>query len=114
MCSSDLESLAHLAPLAWLTIVALAINALGERIAQNSYWALTSSTMGAKAAPSGIAFINSVGGLGGFIGPNLMAELLRRGNGDYFLGLGVATTFVFIAALLSVFLPKNQKTTPQT
>lgn len=104
-----IESLAPFAPLAWLTVVALAINALGERIAQNSYWALTSSTMGAQAAPSGIAFINAVGGLGGFIGPNLMAEFLRQRNGDYFLGLSVATGLVFGAAYMALYLPHPQK-----
>lgn len=101
------EMFAHMAPMAWMTVSALALNALGERIAQGSYWALTSSTMGSKAAPSGIAFINSVGGLGGFIGPNLMAELLRRGGGDYFLGLSVATVFVFLAAYMALYLPHS-------
>ena len=92
------------APGAWWIVFALSLNALGERSAAGSYWALTTNLMGARAAAGGIAFINSVGNLGGFFGPTMMGRLMDRAHGDYTTGLVVATGFMFLSALLSFLL----------
>jgi len=81
-----------------LTLVALCINTLGERSAAGSYWALTTNLMGARAAAGGIAFINSVGNLGGFFGPILMAEFKTRTGGGFREGLIMAACLFFAAA----------------
>lgn len=85
-------------PTAGLTLVALSINALGERSAAGSYWALTTNLMGARAAAGGIAFINSVGNLGGFFGPIMMAEFKTRFHGGFREGLIMAAGLFFAAA----------------
>jgi ACS family tartrate transporter-like MFS transporter len=85
-------------PTAGLTLVALSINALGERCAAGSYWALTTNLMGARAAAGGIAFINSVGNLGGFFGPIMMAEFKTRFHGGFREGLCMAGGLFFAAA----------------
>jgi ACS family tartrate transporter-like MFS transporter len=92
------------APTASWTVVGMAVNALGERIAAGSYWALTSTLMGARAAAGGIALINSVGNLGGFFGPTLMGELKNQAHGGYAPGLYVATILFCVAALLPFLL----------
>ena len=92
------------APTAPLTLLALSLNALGERIAAGSYWAMTSNLLGVRAAAGGIAFINSVGNLGGFFGPPLMAELKRVTHGGYAAGLWAAALLVFLGAALALFL----------
>ncbi len=71
------------APTAWIVVFALAINALGERVGAGSHWAITTNLMGARAAAGGLAFINYVGNLGGFIGPILMDEMKRQSGGGY-------------------------------
>jgi MFS transporter, ACS family, tartrate transporter len=100
------------APTASWTVFGMALNALGERIAAGSYWALTSTLMGARAAAGGIAFINSVGNLGGFFGPTLMGELKFRAHGDYRPGLYLATALFVLAALLP-FLLRPQRNAEQ-
>lgn len=89
------------APTAPVTILALSLNALGERIAAGSYWAVTSNLMGARAAAGGIAFINSVGNLGGFFGPILMGELKRQSHGGYAPGLYTAAGLMILGSLLA-------------
>ena len=91
------------APTASLVLFALALNALGERIGAGSYWAVTTNLMGARAAAGGLAFINSVGNLGGFFGPVLMGELKSRSGGGYESGLYMAAGLFVLAALLAWF-----------
>jgi MFS transporter, ACS family, tartrate transporter len=96
---------------AWL-IVAFCIVALGERIGANSYWAVTTNLLGAGAAAGGLAFINSVGNLGGFFGPTLMGELKTRSGGAFAPGLYVATGLMLAAALLA-YLTLKQPPAPK-
>ena len=100
------------APTASWTIFALSLNALGERIAAGSYWALTTNLMGARAAAGGIAFINSVGNLGGFFGPTLMGELKARTGGGYAAGLYTATALMLFATVLSALLRRQPSSGP--
>ena len=100
------------APTAPLVIAALALNALGERCAAGSYWAVTTDLMGARAAAGGIAFINSVGNLGGFFGPFLLGWLVQRNHGDYRIGLYVAFGLMVMGSLLSLFLRKKTASLP--
>jgi len=99
------------APGPWGIIGALAIFTLGERIAAGSYWALTTNLLGARAAAGGIAMINSIGNLGGFIGPKLMGWLVDR-TGGYTVGLYTAAGLMVCAAALGALL-KRQPVYPQ-
>ncbi len=94
------------APTAPWVLAALSLNALGERIAAGSYWALTSNLMGARAAAGGIALINSVGNLGGLFGPALMGELKQATHGGYAAGLYMAAGLYVAAALAACFLKR--------
>lgn len=88
------------APGAWPTIAALCLYTLGERIGAGSYWALTTNLLGARAAAGGIALINSVGNLGGFIGPTIMGWLMVKTKGDYSFGLWMAVSLMAISGIL--------------
>jgi ACS family tartrate transporter-like MFS transporter len=94
------------APGPGLIIVALAVNTLGERIGAGSYWALTTNLLGAGAAAGGIAMINSVGNLGGFLGPKLMGWLLDLTQ-SYTIGLAVAAGLMVAAAILGALLKRQ-------
>jgi ACS family tartrate transporter-like MFS transporter len=100
------------APTAWWVIAAFSLNALGERIAAGSYWAVTSNLLGARAAAGGIAMINSVGNLGGFVGPTLMGEIKKRANGGFGPGLYTAGFLVITGAGVSLFLRKPPASSP--
>ncbi len=92
---------------ALLTLAALSLNALGERSAAGSYWALTTNLMGTRAAAGGIAFINSVGNLGGFFGPIMMAEFKTRTHGGFREGLLMAAGLFFAAAYAAYRLRRD-------
>jgi ACS family tartrate transporter-like MFS transporter len=72
------------------------------------FWAIPPIFLGGTAAAAGIALINSVGNLGGFVGPTVMGTL-RGQTGDYASGLTVlAIALVIEAALvMSLRLPKR-------
>ncbi len=102
-----------IAPSAWWVVVGLSINTLGERAAAGSYFALTTNLLGVRAAAGGIALINSVGNLGGFIGPNLMGWFSKQSGGDYTTGMYVAFVLMVIGAVLCTLLrghPKEEGT----
>ena len=100
-----------LLPTAPGVILALSITALGERIAAGSYWAVTTNLLGAGAAAGGLAFINSVGNLGGFFGPFLMGELKTRSGGAFSPGLYTAAALMLLAAFVA-YLTLKQRPAP--
>ena len=95
------------APSASWVVAALALNTLGERCAAGSYWAVTTDLMGVKAAAGCIAFINSVGNLGGFVGPWLMGIVLDKTHGNYNVGLYTAFVLLVVGAALSLLLRRR-------
>jgi ACS family tartrate transporter-like MFS transporter len=99
------------APGPWGILAALVLNTLGERVAAGSYWALTTNLLGARAAAGGIAMINSIGNLGGFIGPKLMGWIVDR-TGGYTIGLYMSAGLLVCAAVLGAML-KRQPVYPQ-
>ena len=94
------------APGPGMMVVALSVNMLGERIGAGSYWALTTNLLGAGAAAGGIAMINSVGNLGGLIGPKLMGWLVDT-TGGYTIGLATASGLMVAAAILGSLLKRQ-------
>jgi MFS transporter, ACS family, tartrate transporter len=93
-----------------MIVVALAICQLGQRSVQGVFWAIPPMFLGGMAAAAGIALINSIGNLGGFVGPWVMGWL-RGASGSYSAGLLVlAGALVVEAALvLSLRLPKQTR-----
>lgn len=88
-----------------IAIIALCAAAAGHLAMQPLYWSFPSAYLGGTAAASGIALINSVGNLGGFVAPNLRVwaettfESARAGL--YFIAL-----VAFIGGLLILTLKK--------
>jgi ACS family tartrate transporter-like MFS transporter len=70
-------------------IAGLALVVIAARAFLAPFWCLPSAIMSGSAAAAGIALINSLGNLGGFVGPNIIG-LFRDATGDSsgaFLGL---------------------------
>lgn len=99
-------------PNSYWVILALSIYTVGERVAAGSYWAQTTNLLGSRAAAGGIAFINSVGNLGGFFGPNLMAQTRERTHGGLTTGLVCAFSLMIVGVILSSFLKNRPLTEP--
>jgi ACS family tartrate transporter-like MFS transporter len=79
----------------WLAMVALTVAAAGTMSRNGPFWALPSLFLHGRAAAGGIAFINTLGALGGFIGPYVIG-LVKSASGSFTGGL------LFLAAALTV------------
>jgi MFS transporter, ACS family, tartrate transporter len=74
-------------------MIALSIAAMGDLCTRGPFWALPSRFLSGGALAAGIALINTMGSLGGFVGPT-MVGYVREKTGGFAGGL------LFLAALL--------------
>jgi MFS transporter, ACS family, tartrate transporter len=70
------------------------------------FWALPSEFLTGFSAAAGIALINSVGNLGGLVGPYMIGAIATR-TGSLYAGLAFAGTPLFLSALLAFALGKQ-------
>ena len=70
----------------WLLVVGFTISQMALRSLAGVFWAMPPQFLGGAAAAAGIALINSIGNLGGFVGPDLIGALLDL-TGGYTGGL---------------------------
>jgi MFS transporter, ACS family, tartrate transporter len=82
-----------------VTIVAFALAAFGISGSLPVFWNLPTAFLGASAAASGIAFINSVGNISGYAGPQLVG-VLRDFSGSYRMPMLVMGAMVILAGIL--------------
>jgi ACS family tartrate transporter-like MFS transporter len=80
--------------------------AVGINSYTSPFWALPSEFLTGYSAAAGIALINSVGNLAGFVGPFTIGFVAER-SGTLSAGLALAAVPVFIAATLVLRLPKK-------
>jgi MFS transporter, ACS family, tartrate transporter len=82
-----------------LALIALTIAAMGIFAALPVFWTLPTALLTGTAAAGGIALVNSIGNVGGFLGPTLVGELRER-TGDYAWSLGALAIVVAISGVL--------------
>lgn len=92
-------------------VLALTCASVGIYAALVIYWTLPPCFLGGAAAASGIAFINSVGNLGGFLGPALMGWL-KQTTGGYAAGMLVLAGFLIVPAAVVVLLGRTRALAP--
>jgi MFS transporter, ACS family, tartrate transporter len=83
------------ASLAWVTVALIGINA-----ARAIFWTIPGRFLTGIASAGGLAFINSVGTAGGFVGPALMGWLKDRTN-SFSAGLLAMAGFLLVSTALS-------------
>jgi MFS transporter, ACS family, tartrate transporter len=89
------------APVPYLFAFALA--QIGIMSVLPTFWSLPTSFLSGASAAGGIALINSVANLGGFFGPNVIAQL-QKGTGSFSPGMLVVAATLAIAAVLALFV----------
>jgi ACS family tartrate transporter-like MFS transporter len=77
------------------SIIALAFAAVGNTSTRGPFWALPTRFLSGRAAAGGIALINTVASVGGFVGPYVVG-LVRNLTGGFAGGL------VFLAVLMLI------------
>jgi len=92
-----------------LFVLSFAICQMGQRSVMSVFWAIPPIFLGGAAAAAGIALINAIGNLGGYLGPDMMGELAKR-TGGYSGGLLVlAAAMIGVAVTVSLIrLPKER------
>ena len=86
-----------------LSLLGLTVALVGVNAARAVFWAIPARFLTGIAAAGGIAFINSLGTTGGFIGPAIMGWL-REATGSFTAGLMVLAAILFASALLALSL----------
>lgn len=90
-----------------LSIVLLTVMASGIYSFLGPFWALPGQFLSGYAAASGIALINSVGNLGGFVGPYMIGSFTHW-TGSMYWGLAFAGISLLAAAVLVICLPRGR------
>ncbi len=70
----------------WPTIAILCVAVTATYIVKGPFWALSTEWLSAGAAAAGIAQINAIGNIGGFVGTTLLG-VIKDATGSYPLGL---------------------------
>ena len=88
----------------FLAMAALTIAFIGLKCTIAPFWAMTTTYLGGVAAAAGIALINSVGNLGGFIGPYLVGVIKDQTGSQV-----IALLFLGGALLAMAILASTQR-----
>jgi len=90
-----------------LSIIFLSVGTLGVIGSMPLFWPIPSAFLAGTAAAAGIGIVNSVGNLGGYIGPNI-AIWGKHISNDHSIALYlIAAMLIFGALLTYFFVPKT-------
>jgi MFS transporter, ACS family, tartrate transporter len=88
------------------TVVALSFALVGCYALKGPFWALSTEWLGPRAAAAGIAQINALGNLAGFIGPFLLGWIYDV-TGSYALGMLPMIALAFVGGIAVVTMGKR-------
>ena len=86
-----------------IALTGLTAVVVGTNAARAVLWTIPTRFLAGIAAAGGLAFINSVGTFGGFVGPSIMGEM-REWTGSFDAGLLALSGFMFVAVALILVL----------
>ncbi|GEO99955.1 MFS transporter [Methylobacterium haplocladii] len=86
----------------------LSIATLGVFCALPTFWTLPTALLTGSAAAGGIALINAIGGLGGFIGPYLVGWI-KDATGRFDLALAAIAAIMIAAGALTLILGRAMR-----
>jgi ACS family tartrate transporter-like MFS transporter len=87
----------------WLTIVLFTLALTGLKAYLPAFWSLPSLFLTEAAAAGSIGLINSIGNLGGFLGPSVLG-VVKKVTGSYQGGISVLATSMVISATILMAL----------
>ena len=86
-----------------LIVLSFALSQIGQRSVMSVFWSIPPMLLGGTAAAAGIALINSIGNLGGYVGPTVMGSL-RQSTDSYSAGLLVLAGALVLETILIISL----------
>jgi ACS family tartrate transporter-like MFS transporter len=93
-----------------VTVAGLGLAFIGLTAFLPAFWCLPTAILGGSAAAAAIAFINSIGNLGGFVGPSVLGAM-REQSGSFRGGLLLLTAISLFAAVFTLRL-RREHTSP--
>ena len=72
------------------------------------FWAFATSFLGGIGAAAGIALVNSVGNVGGFVGPNIVG-VVREATSDFAAGLAIVGAILVAGGVLVLTVNPSKK-----
>jgi nitrate/nitrite transporter NarK len=91
-----------------LAAVAITVCAMGVYAAISTFWTLPTGFLTGSAAAGGIALINSIGNLGGFVGPYAIGWI-KDATGETTLGLVVLAAGSIMAGVVTLLMGHDSK-----
>jgi hypothetical protein len=88
------------------SVIALTLVAIGAMAWLAVFWTLPSAFLSGVAAAGGIAWINALSQLGGFVGPDMLGRIRAGNGGDDALAFLILAVCAVGAAALTVVLTK--------
>jgi ACS family tartrate transporter-like MFS transporter len=89
-------------------ILAISVAVLGVFSMMGPFWAMPASLLSGTAAAAGIAFINSVGNLGGFVGPYVIG-LVRTSTGQFKGGLLLVSSALAASGVVALMVRSTRE-----
>jgi MFS transporter, ACS family, tartrate transporter len=87
-------------------MIALTVAAMGDLCTRGPFWALPSRFLSGPALAAGIALINTMGSLGGFVGPT-MVGYVREATGGFTGGLLLLAMLLVVAGVGTLVLRRS-------
>src|SRR5215831_19007645 len=84
----------------WLSLGGLTLSLAGINAARGIFFTIPMRFLTGMALAGGIAFINSIGTAGGFVGPSMVGWLTDQ-TGSFTAGLGFMAAFLIASAALA-------------
>jgi MFS transporter, ACS family, tartrate transporter len=94
-------------------LLALTLVNIGISSAKPPLWSMPTMFLSGSAAAAGIATINSIGNLGGFVGP-AMIGWIKDITGSFQGGLFFVAALLVLSAILTLVLARSQRTSSAT
>jgi ACS family tartrate transporter-like MFS transporter len=89
-------------------MVALVLAQMGQSAIAPTFWTLPTAMLSGTAAAGGIAMINAVGNLGGFLGPYMMG-FIKDATGSFSVGLLVISMGALVGAVVLLILGHDRR-----
>ena len=91
-----------------IALIALSIAVAGFYGGSSAFWAWPGECLPARSAAGGIALANSIGNIGGFVGPYAIGYV-KDATGSYMLGMGVLCICLALSGCVALGLRRSQK-----
>jgi sugar phosphate permease len=91
-----------------VSIVALTLVTVAVLSALATFWSMPTAFLGGTAAAAGIAWINSLGNLGGHVGPDLVGRVRTLSGGSSDAAFVALAALAFVGAVMVLLLPSPQ------